>query len=132
MRSVGRASCTVVASVTAVSDYPTGWAFPGNARKAHWFGEDGRSLCGKWANYGLPAEAHEEDSGPSKDDCVGCRRRLDQGHVEAGYDRRTIPKPPARGVEHEAIVTDAFNPIAWCSRCWERWPCPAARAEGKT
>lgn len=58
---------------------PTGWAFPGNSRKAHYFGADGMALCGKWANLGMPAEAHEPDTGPSQDDCVACRRKLDKG-----------------------------------------------------
>ena len=35
-------------------------------------------------------------------------------------------KVPVKWPRHEAIVTDAYRPIAWCRRCWERWPCPDA------
>jgi hypothetical protein len=52
-----------------------GWLWPGASRKAHWFGPDAKSLCGKWL---LPrASDHDFTLGdePGPDDCVGCWRR---------------------------------------------------------
>ena len=52
-----------------------GWGFIAGARKAHYYGVDGRSLCGrhyKFTDAGLTAE-----DGPSPDDCLACRRKLD-------------------------------------------------------
>lgn len=50
-----------------------GWAFPGNARKAHYFREM-MSLCGKWGFYNGPLEPDNGKASP--DDCVACRRRF--------------------------------------------------------
>lgn len=58
-----------------------GWWFPGYTRgKAHWADESGRSLCLKWASFGVPAEAFENDGGKrvTSDECKECRRRLDK------------------------------------------------------
>lgn len=50
------------------------WAWPGAARKAHFF-EAGHiiSLCRKWMFTG---EATPNQGGPSPDDCADCTRRL--------------------------------------------------------
>lgn len=56
----------------------TGWLFPtSNARKAHWIGSEGRSLCGRYGSAGFPPEAFDTDTKPSTSDCKECRRRLD-------------------------------------------------------
>lgn len=56
-----------------------GWWFP-SSRKAHWADPDGRSLCLRWAAFGVPAAAFENDGGTrtSPDECRECRRRLDK------------------------------------------------------
>lgn len=53
-----------------------GWGWPGAAGKAHYF-RDSRSLCGRWF---FPSDQLDQDTGPSRDDCTGCRRALDKEH----------------------------------------------------
>jgi hypothetical protein len=58
-----------------------GWAFPSwDARKCHYYGEDRRSLCGKWAYVAAlaPPPGLQPDEGASPDDCAACRRKLDK------------------------------------------------------
>lgn len=65
-----------------------GWGFPSQARKAHYFDADGRSLCGR---YGLmPKAACESENAHrrSPDDCAECRRRFD-----SAYGRRAEEAP---------------------------------------
>ena len=54
---------------------PTGWDLMGGDRgKWHFFGPDGRSLCGKWANLTwnfLTQEVHPDNQ------CAACRRKLE-------------------------------------------------------
>lgn len=50
----------------------TGWAWPLNSRKAHWFGADGRSLCGKWMFLG---EIRDDSNHESPDNCKACARK---------------------------------------------------------
>ena len=53
----------------------TGWTnFGGQSRKWHYIGEDGRSLCGKWAAW-KPHRLEQGDNG-SPDNCASCRRRF--------------------------------------------------------
>ena len=53
---------------------PSGWGFPGSARKAHYFHGDAESLCGRWWFTGRL----EPDTGTaSLDDCVACRRKFE-------------------------------------------------------
>lgn len=56
-----------------------GWSFGvAGARKFHYFGDDGRSLCGRYGSFGVPSEAFEPETGlASKDDCAACRRKVD-------------------------------------------------------
>lgn len=51
----------------------SGWAWPGAAKKAHYFDDSAISLCGKWMYTG-PLTANQGDSSP--DDCVACTRLL--------------------------------------------------------
>lgn len=52
-----------------------GWSWPGNATKCHYFPEnDLTSLCGKWGFFG---GQRSRDVGRSRDDCAGCRKKLD-------------------------------------------------------
>lgn len=64
--------------MTTSTDEPAGggWAFPvSTARKAHYFAvRNGRSLCGKYAAFGVDLEP---DNGPCVEDCAPCRRRLE-------------------------------------------------------
>lgn len=60
-----------------------GWFFPTSARKCHYDGGDGKSLCGKWGRFGLtgntaPIVAGLEDGKyyPSPDDCTSCKKKL--------------------------------------------------------
>lgn len=50
-----------------------GWNWLWNAKKWHYFKEDGRSLCGRWATFGSNADA--EGYKESSDNCAGCVRR---------------------------------------------------------
>ena len=53
----------------------TGWTnFGGQSRKWHYIGEDGRSLCGKWAAW--TRGPFEQGMDESPDNCAACRRRL--------------------------------------------------------
>ena len=53
-----------------------GWGWLWNAKKWHYFAEDGRSLCGKWFRFGVngldPADVRSEQN------CTGCQRKFDQ------------------------------------------------------
>lgn len=52
-----------------------GWGYPtSTATKAHYFGADGRSLCGRYGSFGIDTEP---ETGPTPNDCTPCRRRLD-------------------------------------------------------
>lgn len=51
-----------------------GWAFPLNARKAHYFNA-GRSLCGTWFFLGEPSQNQKTGGAPGPDDCKTCWRR---------------------------------------------------------
>lgn len=54
-----------------------GWMFPHGARKAHFFREL-RSLCGSYGMFPIESVMLQEDTGTaSRDDCAGCRRRLE-------------------------------------------------------
>ena len=50
----------------------SGWGWPGNAKKAHYF-VDGRSLCGRWLFFGQPTQ---NQGASSPDDCRECARRV--------------------------------------------------------
>jgi hypothetical protein len=55
----------------------TGWWFPTNSRKAHFFNDSITSLCGKWMCLGSNPHLEPDDK-PSKDDCAACRKKLDK------------------------------------------------------
>lgn len=62
---------------------PAGWTnFGGMAKKFHWLPSDSdRALCGKWGLGFAATRAQvdlQPDTGPSPDDCVACRRKLDK------------------------------------------------------
>lgn len=62
-----------------MTDVREGWGFPGASRKAHYFRDSATSLCGRWfwpPAFTSPAAALEGDTGPSKDDCAPCRRKV--------------------------------------------------------
>lgn len=50
-----------------------GWGFPGASRKAHFFLDGFKSLCGKWAFTG---ELEAPLDPGNANDCAECRRRL--------------------------------------------------------
>lgn len=50
-----------------------GWGFPQRSQKAHYFTEDGRSLCGKWGFYHGDVE---QGNGDSADNCTACKKAL--------------------------------------------------------
>ena len=51
-----------------------GWHKLLNARKWHYFGSDGRALCGNWLVLGRPFGEQGNDDSP--DNCAACRRKL--------------------------------------------------------
>ena len=53
------------------------WGWPGLSQKAHVFGSDMRSLCGKWlflSKEPTITEAPPAERGP--DDCAACHKKL--------------------------------------------------------
>lgn len=56
-----------------------GWAPPTpGSRKWHYHGPDRRSLCGRWVRLFADDSVFEPDTGPSQNDCAGCRKALDK------------------------------------------------------
>lgn len=57
-----------------------GWTFPtAESRKCHYFDADEmRSLCGKYMLFRRDPRRMSPDTRASRDDCVACRRKLDQ------------------------------------------------------
>ena len=53
--------------------HPEGWAFPGRARKCHYF-VGGKALCRQWV-FGGPLEEGNDDS---PDNCTQCVKLLAQ------------------------------------------------------
>ncbi len=51
---------------------PEGWAWPLNARKAHYF-VGRKSLCGKWIFFG---RLQDDDGKDGPMDCKACTRKL--------------------------------------------------------
>lgn len=51
-----------------------GWAFPANARRAHYM-RDTMALCRRYGFYTGPLQA--DNGKPSKDDCTACRKALE-------------------------------------------------------
>jgi hypothetical protein len=49
-----------------------GWGFPGNSRKAHYFGTDGMALCHRW---GLFRGSLDDTNHESPENCAECKRR---------------------------------------------------------
>jgi hypothetical protein len=50
-----------------------GWGFPRGSIKAHYFLEDGRSLCGK---FGFYLADKEQGNDGSNDNCTACKKAL--------------------------------------------------------
>lgn len=59
-----------------------GWNWLINSRKWHYFGTDGRSLCGKFMILGGNRDASEEDT-PSPDNCKECFKKRQKMAVTA-------------------------------------------------
>ena len=51
-----------------------GWGYIIGSRKWHYFGQDGRSLCGKWLKWTDTGLTQGNDLSP--DNCVACRRKV--------------------------------------------------------
>jgi hypothetical protein len=52
----------------------TGWGRPSGARKWHYFGADGRSLCRQYAWLGLDEEL-DDTYDTSPENCARCKRK---------------------------------------------------------
>lgn len=55
----------------------TGWGNPlpfDHRSKFHYYDEDGRSLCGKWARVGISPSV-EEGMDDHSDNCAECKRK---------------------------------------------------------
>jgi hypothetical protein len=58
-----------------MSECKKGWGYLSNSPKWHYFGADGRSLCGKWARFdGNPYG--EDFNDMNSDNCAACRKKL--------------------------------------------------------
>jgi hypothetical protein len=56
------------------TDWPR-WYGPPNSRRFHLFGEDGRSLCGKWLVLAINEAPWGHALGPADGDCAACARK---------------------------------------------------------
>ena len=66
-----------------------GWGSLVNASKAHYFGKDGCSLCGKWASVGEPRWESNQKKGskPDAGTCVGCWKKAPDAADEEGKEK---------------------------------------------
>lgn len=72
-----------------------GWYWPPNARKAHYYDADNRTLCGTGFVLRLPDAMDGIDAGAGPDDCAGCRRKVDAARARLAMDdavRSALPK----------------------------------------
>lgn len=60
-------------SEAATAAVVKGWGWPGAAKKAHYFNDSARSLCGRWLYTG-PLTRNQTGSSP--DDCAACTKEL--------------------------------------------------------
>jgi len=58
-----------------------GWYWPSNSRTAHYYLKDHRTACGRGLVLVLPDELDGFTSPPSRSDCAGCRRKVDDAHA---------------------------------------------------
>ena len=60
-----------------MADRKEGWGNLDNARDAHYFSADGRSLCKRWLAFGSPRwESNQElGSAPTKGTCKACWKK---------------------------------------------------------
>lgn len=58
-----------------VTEAGGGWASPLLAKKSHYFGADGRSLCGGWMYLGETESNQDEGATPNAADCMPCWRK---------------------------------------------------------
>jgi len=61
-----------------------GWGFPLRSQKAHYFTEDGRSLCGRWGFYHGSVEQGNDDS-PSN--CTACKKALKRRQAKEASEK---------------------------------------------
>lgn len=62
-----------------------GWGNPhpfSTRAKFHYYGEDGRSLCGKWGRVGDQPEV-EQGMDDHTDNCAACKRKLAKAGADA-------------------------------------------------
>lgn len=68
-----------------------GWGWPGASKKAHYYNNDARSLCGKWIYTGVLEEGNDNSS----DNCAECKKRLQKNNTSAaitpGDGRNLLP-----------------------------------------
>jgi len=69
---------------------PDRWFGPGGSKRFHYFGEDLRSLCGKWMLWAAPQDAGmewgEAQGWNCKGDCADCARRVEKLKQELDAD----------------------------------------------
>lgn len=65
-----------------MSDVKCGWGPVAGLRKFHYFGEDGRALCGKAMIFEHMRDDLEDFNDASPDNCTECRRRLTKLRAE--------------------------------------------------
>ncbi len=60
-----------------MSERKEGWGSILNASKAHYFGLDGRSLCGRWAIFTKPEWESDQERGTKPDSatCAACWKK---------------------------------------------------------
>ena len=60
-----------------------GWYWPPNARKAHFYDDQNRSLCGRYFVFHIGQYDGDASAPESSDDCRGCRAKVDKRNAKA-------------------------------------------------
>lgn len=100
-----------------------GWYGPSNSRRFHYFGSDGRSLCGFWRAIPWSAELVDIAVGPANGKCPPCKRKLAARAVsEEGYGRVSTTGQGFYCVRCKAVhAADGDCPLnGLCVRCQKR------------
>lgn len=73
----------------AKAERTEGWGSVDNARDAHYFKADGRSLCGRWLAWGAPRWESNQELGaaPTHGTCKTCWKKAAATTTKRATDR---------------------------------------------
>lgn len=108
-----------------------GWGNLDNVRMAHYFGGDGRSLCGGWITFGSPRWETNQELGtaPTNGTCKACWKKREK--IERPTSAPKGPKPlrEGYGAAYRAMLHQEFLGVdykgmdrlpAWARECFSR------------